>query len=390
MSSYEQNHLYRHNKGKYRILLVVRWPVGGIRTFIRYVYRHLEPELFHFTILGPKNPEMDVLAEDLQGLSVDFKEMSERPSAFEILTAIREVLRANKYDLIHSHGFTSGICAALPALLAKRPHILTSHDVINKKQFKGISGRLKKIIMSFALRSARAIHSVSYDANMNLLEYFPFLQKHTDKCITITHGIEIKRFSEAVKRNIKFDLGIGEETFLIGFLGRFMSQKGFRYLIEAIDHLSKKSNLPRQILVVAFGDGGFVREEKQKIMEKGLMEFFRFLPFVDNAASIIKGLDVVVMPSLWEACGLLAMETLICGTPLIGTNCIGLREVLRNTPSIVVDPKDSVALADAIEQVMITDLRELFVRFSSHAQKIFDVETTAKNIRQLYLDVLTG
>jgi glycosyltransferase involved in cell wall biosynthesis len=372
---------------KYRILLVVRWPVGGIRTFIRYVYRHFEPELFHFTILGPENPEMDVLAEDLKGLDVDFRKVSARPSSYEFFKAILKLVLRSEYDLIHSHGFTSGVCAAIPALLSRRPHILTSHDVINKIQFKGINGWLKIKSMSMAFSMIQTIHSVSHDAQDNLFDHFPFL-RYAGKSLVITHGIEVERFVNAKPRNLKAELGVGDDAFLIGFLGRFMSQKGFVYLVDAVQELSRKKQLPKQPLVVAFGEGGFIREEKQRLSEMGLKEYFLFLPFAENVASMIKGLDVVVMPSLWEACGLLAMETLVCGTPLIGTNCIGLREVLKGTPSIVISPKDSTQLANAIVHVMSTDLRDRFFKFSEQVQEEFDVTRTANSIRQLYLYLL--
>ena len=56
-------------------------------------------------------------------------------------------------------------------------------------------------------------------------------------------------------------------------------------------------------------------EKKRKMQDKEGSPIDLFLPFVTNIASTLKGLDVVVMPSLWEACPLLAMETLVAGIP---------------------------------------------------------------------------
>jgi glycosyltransferase involved in cell wall biosynthesis len=370
-------------QNKKRILLVVRWPGGGIRTFLRYVYRHFEPNLFHFTILAPDHAELDVLLEDLKGLDVEAVRVSGRPTSFEFFKAITKVVATDNYDLIHSHGFTAGTCAALPAFLFRRKHILTSHDTLSEKQFQGVTGRLKKFGMSVAFSLIQTIHSVSNDAQDNLLEYFPLFRRNSKKCVVIPSGIEVERFVNVKKRNLRAELNVGEETFLVGFLGRFMSVKGFAYLIDAVEELSGINNLPKPLLVICFGEGGYVREDKSLIAERGLSRFFKFLPFAPNVANAIKALDVVAMPSLSEACGLLAMETLVVGTPLIATNCIGLREVVLNTPAHVIPTRDGKALAAGIESFMNNDRKEAFTRFAPEAAQRFDVASQAKKIDEL-------
>jgi glycosyltransferase involved in cell wall biosynthesis len=372
---------------KKRILLVVRWPNGGIRTFIRYVYRHFEPEMFHLTVLGPDLPEMNVLQDDLNCLDVETKRVSARPTVYEFFMAISKELIYGRYDLIHSQGFTSGICASFPAFLTRKPHILTSHDVLNGTQFRGISGYLKKIGMGMAFSLIPTIHSVSYDAQQNLLEFFPFLDRAAERCKVIRNGIEVERFLDVEPRDLRSELCVGDEFFLIGFLGRFMAQKGFGYLIDAIESLSRNNDLTKKPLVIAFGEDGFVREERARIAERGLIQYFRFLPFTPNVAGVIKAMDMVAMPSLWEACPLLPMEALVAGTPLIATNCIGLREVVLNTPALVISPKDGNALAVGIESFMKDDRTEIFKQYSLEARKEFDVKTQAKQIRDIIINL---
>ena len=376
---------------KYRILLVVRWPVGGIRTFIRYVYSRFETDKFHFSILGPDIPELDTLLEELPGMDIELIKLSQRPTTREFLLSIMRVVIHGKFDLIHSHGFTSGICASLPAFLARRSHILTSHDVLNQKQFIGISGKIKRIGMSITLSMIQLIHSVSKDAQENLLEFFPRFRNIPGKCVVIPNGIEMKRFLEIQPRKLRKELEVDDSTFLIGFLGRFMAQKGFKYLVDAIEELVKVDNLPKKFLVVSFGEDGFVREEKAQIEDKGLENFFRFLPFTMNIAGAVKALDVVVMPSLWEACPLLPMEVFVCGTPLIATGCIGLREVIAGTPARTIKPKDSSGLARAICEEMVDENSKIRSKhFVEHAKLRFSVEQQAQKIYETYLYLMDG
>jgi glycosyltransferase involved in cell wall biosynthesis len=380
----------RGKRDRFKVLLVVRWPVGGIRTFIRYVFRNFDPARWHFTIVAPDVEEMRVLVDDLAGLEVDFVPVEGMPndgsSGFwkMLHCAAGELIRGG-YDLVHSHGFTSGMCMAIPAFVWRTPHLMTSHDVINPSQFEGRKGKLKKMMMGRILSIVDTIQSVSYDAQENLICNLPTLGRRKGKLIVIPNGIEVERFESASPRDLRAELGLGEEVFLIGFLGRFMSQKGFRYLVDAIDLLRQDTNLPKEPLVVSFGDGGFIREEKAAIKERGLERYFRFMPFAPNVAGTMKGLDVVAMPSLWEACGLLAMEAMVAGVPFIGTDCLGLREVLRNTPSKVVPVRDSRALSEALLEEMRSPSDQRARDFVREAVIRFDVKVRAIELERLML-----
>lgn len=374
-------------KKKKNVLLIVRWPVGGIRTFFRYVYRNFNTDCWRFTLLAPDLPETRILKDDLVGLDISYVLLEENPSTVLFALKIIDILINNKFDLIHSHGFTAGLCATFPAKIFHTKHLMTSHDIINVNMFYGLTGKVKKKIMEILFNMVDSIQSVSYDAENNLFEYFPALANKKTKCVVITNGIEVQRFIEARPRDFRNELGLGENFFLIGFLGRFMSQKGFRYLVDAIEILRSDSSLPKNPIILTFGDGGFFREEKEAIVEKGLESYFRFMPFTPNVASTIKGLDVVVMPSLWEACPLQPMEVLVSGTPFIGTDCYGLREVLLGTPAQIIQKANSLALANAIKHEMIVCRKNIFFDFIDQAIKRFDVKKQSLDLLNLYENI---
>jgi glycosyltransferase involved in cell wall biosynthesis len=380
---------------KKEVLLVVRWPVGGIRTFIRYVYRNFDPDQWRFTIIAPETSEMRVLLDDLEGLDISWVPVANSRAGgssgfWEMGRAVLGRLAKKRFHLVHSHGFTSGMCAAIPAFARRVPHLMTSHDVINASQFAGTKGILKKRAMALMLALIDKIHSVSQDAQNNLISYFPGLEKKEGKCVVIHNGIETERFLSATARDLHGELELPPDAFLIGFFGRFMNQKGFGYLVEAMEMLkTRETNLPKRPLVLAFGEGGFMNREKRAIHAKGLDDCFQFMPFTPNVASTIKGLNVVVMPSLWEACPLLPMEALVCGTPLIASDCIGLREVTQNSPTIQVPMHNSQAIADALSKIMQNLQKEKFVSFTQDASEIFDVKRQAESLENLYFDIIS-
>ena len=374
---------------KHRILLVVKHPVGGIRTFFRYVYTNIGSSNYHFTLVAPDVPETRLLLNDLRELDLEYIPAGPNASNGALFKLVTGIIRSQSFGLIHSHGFTSAACSIIGALSKQIPHMLTCHDVFTSGQFNGLKGFVQKSTLGGMLSMIDCIHCVSNDARDNLLAYLPIINLFKRKVVTILHGIEVEPFVNAEKRDLRRELGLAPDTFLIGFMGRFMAQKGFRYLVDALEQLKRMDNLPRKPLLLAFSQpDGFIREEQEQVKKRGLSDSFLFLPFVPNVASTLKGLDIVAMPSLWEACGLLAMETMVAGTPIVGTNCIGLREVLRNTPAYVVPARHGMALAEALLMEMKNPTTLKTQEFTIEASARFDVKNSATEIEKLMLKLL--
>ncbi|MBE9528375.1 MAG: glycosyltransferase family 4 protein [Proteobacteria bacterium] len=375
-------------KKKYRVLLFVRWPVGGIRTFVRYIYKNFDPLKYEFTILGPDQSELKVLLDDLKMHDIACITFKADMPPWKVVAVVMKTILLGRFDLIHSQGFMAGLYSSLPARISRTKHIMTSHDVLMPKQFVGLKGALKKLALSSFLPMIDTIHSVSNDAHNNLLDFIPKLQKRRDQCIAISNGIDIERFQNPEKRDFRKELNLSADTFLIGFLGRFMSQKGFVFLVDAIEAMVKERKLPKKPVVLSFGFDGFVREDTKYLNEKGLQEHFHFLPFTSNIASTLKGLDVVAMPSLWEACPLLPMEAMVAGVPVIGTDCLGLREVLTDTPNVILEAGKSQPLAAALEHEIRTPTLSQSEAFRDEAALRFDVRKQSTELEQVILNML--
>lgn len=366
-----------------KVLLIVRWPVGGIRTFINYIYSSWSDSSLELHVLTPNVGEVNVLKRQLKNLNCVWHVANkENPGFKDFLKESYKVIRSSNYDLIHAHGFTSALSAGwlLPFLRCKA--IFTSHDVLNASQFLGGSGKIKKILMPLVINRFNVIHSVSFDAQQNLLEMLPGIDRK--KCQVILNGVDTERFYAADLVNIKQNIGVPPDKVLIGFFGRFMSQKGFKFLVEAVSQLEGK--FPGKYHVACFGSGSYIREEKADIERKKLSHLFYFHDFVPDTAPYVRGCDLVAMPSLWEACGLVAMEVLTAGVPLVASDCIGLREVCKETPAILVSPSNASSLAEGIEKASEVP-REVFSQYATQAKDRFSVKSAQKKFHQLYLDM---
>ncbi|MFT5728835.1 MAG: glycosyltransferase involved in cell wall biosynthesis [Desulforhopalus sp.] len=364
------------------ILVIIKHPIGGIRSFLRDLYSQFDPEHFKLTFLLPDTSELDALRENLKATDCTFLILEQNANILVFVKTLFRVLNKSDIDVVHSNGFTAMIISVIPAFLYKKPHILTAHDTFTEKQFTKFKGMLKKVVLGVCFHFVDVIHSVSNDAQSNLLEYFPALRKKISKLIVIPNGIDTRRFLVDDREDWRKQIGLEKETFLIGFFGRFMAPKGFRYLIEAVDIISKMKK-DYKFVVLAFGWGGFIREEQAEIELRGLQDYFHFLPFQENPAKAIRGIDVVAIPSLWEAGPILPMEVLVAGVPIVGTDCRGLREVLLDTPARVVSAADSKALAEAIIEEIQSPSNETMEQFRGEAIQRFNVTHQVKSLKLL-------
>ena len=369
---------------KARVLVIVRWPVGGIRTYLKYVYHQSVFSKYDFVFVVAEGSETKVLRDNLTlpNIEVLFTE----PTTQHLLQAVGKLLIREKFDFIHAHGLTAGLVGLIPAQLMRVQVLLTLHDVFVDNQFSGFRGRLKLGTLALAMRCMSLIQPVSNSARDNLFEYLPSLKKRSgDSVIPILNGVDINRFTNSAPRDLRSQLDLPVDAVIVGFMGRFMSQKGFIHIINAVKSIVDNNMVDRPIVVLSVGSGGYIRETKADISSKQLDQNFEFLPFVENVGDFLKSIDFLVMPSLWEACGLLAMEALIVGCPLIASSC--MQEVLDGSPASSVKPGSSAELAEAIVEFAKDNRREEFEKYASIAAGRFDVAGTAEELEKLYLQL---
>lgn len=369
---------------KINLLVVVNWPLGGIRTYMKYTYKYLPRDRFDITILAKKTIEEEALMKDAEELGarlVLIKSNNGKGLLFEIF----KTLGRRKIHVIQSHGIFSAAYVYLANLFFRIPHVLTVHGIIEERLMgKGITSLLKRRFLTAIINSVTILYGVSHD----IIEHFEHSLKISGriKRVVIHNGIDIKSFetaSDEMKSSFRKLYKIPDPIFLIGFFGRFMPQKGFDYLIEAIAILERR-NKENQIQVLAVGSGDYLEEYKRKIIAKGLTGKFLFIPFQRDMIPVYKAVDVIVMPSVWEAYPLQPAEAFVLGIPIIASNCIGLREVIKETPAIIIPVKDPVALVEAIESVRLHPPAEFFHQFKKKALEKYDVRKTSDQLAALF------
>jgi len=308
------------------------------------------------------------------------------PSAVMFGRAMLRSLWRDQLDVVHSHGFTSAALAGFPSRMLGIPHVATIHDVVTEA-LEARLGRTGRMGLALALQQATVVHAVGKDAAANLTD--KLLSERYSRCRlrTIRNGVDLAQFSNVCPRALRSAFNLADDVFILGFLGRFMAPKGFRTLIDAAC-LLRDERTPRTFRILAVGDGGFVREDRAEVTRRGLDSTFIFQSPVEDVAPTLAALDCLVMPSRWEAFGLLAAEALCLGVPLIASDCIGLREVVANTPARIFQAGNASDLAKAIRTEMADPSGSRARAFVGEAQRRFDVRDTARKVDQLFDEVL--
>jgi glycosyltransferase involved in cell wall biosynthesis len=371
------------------VLNVVRYPIGGIRNYLRYTYGKLDPAIYRTTIVTVELPEAHLLPAGMAPLQVALETVPESRAFPRLAWKVRTLLRDGQFQVVHSQGMTAGVITALTNRYRERPHVLTLHETFRADQFEGAVGALKRRVLSYTMARVDAIVVVSQDSLDNLRQFIPLPSDVLSRVEVIRNGVAVDtllREAKASSQDLRARLGIDAATPLVGYVGRFMPEKGFEVLIDAVDRVRQRGAATPSFKIVAVNDGAFVREYQHAIADRGLAGWFSFTGFQSSVAGIITELDAVVMPSLREACPLVAMEAMVLGCPLIASDCVGLRELTSGTPALQSITGDPSSLADAIVRFLdSSDVHKARARdYASVARQTFDSTVAARKLMDVF------
>ncbi len=139
-------------------------------------------------------------------------------------------------------------------------------------------------------------------------------------------------------------------------VGRLVSEKGVDVAIEAVRHLHDKGH--EKTLIIC-GDGPDRSDLERHAARLEVEEAVRFKGWTTPAelAKLYRHAEIALVPSRAEPFGIVALEAIACGCPVVGSNVGGLPEAVGDCGKLV-EPEDSAALAEAVEQVLRPEVRE--------------------------------
>jgi len=372
------------------LLCVIRHPVGGIVTYMRYVYRQLDSRRFRVSVVSARETEAQAVFPTLGFAKCEFVRLNDGWGLVRLVAAVVRALFRGNFGLLHSQGATAGAVVAAINLFWRKPHVITFHETFDGNTLRGRMAWLKRRILSYLFSCADRVNVVSEDARRNMLEHFSRMKKVSHKIIVIPNGVDVGYLTASgdEEPDLRSRFNIEPDKIVIGYLGRFMPEKGFPVLIEAMSILVGRGR--DDIVVVAVGSGAYEREYRALIRERGIESQFHFLPYQRDVRWILRQATIIAIPSLREAYPLLAIEALVLGCSIVASRCIGLRELLNGTPAEMVTPGDPGALASGIENAATLKQRRRAQEYRQLAEDRFDVRATARQLSAVFREVLAS
>lgn len=240
-----------------------------------------------------------------------------------------EILKNGKPDIIHSHlVYPAGFLGTIIQKRKKIPNVLTEHSWISKY----FRSWIHKQCVLYTLKNTAAVVCVSKALKDNIDN---FCKRNV---VVVPNVIEVERFKifEKTKKGV---LNIG----LLGGLGNL--RKGLDILLKAVSIIDDTD-----FLLHIGGEGKLLGHFKKMAKELKVEDRCKFYGEIQPAEVLrfYSSIDLFVLASRDETFGVVIIEAMACGIPVIATKCGGPEEIITNDTGILVEKEDPEALARAI------------------------------------------
>lgn len=189
---------------------------------------------------------------------------------------------------------------------------------------------------------------------------------------------------------LKRQFDLPESSFICLTSGRFVRQKGHCYLIEAARELARKYD---DIFFLLLGDGPLEPVLLRQIREQGLTDRFVFCGLLDHHQRAVFGADLYVHPAVIEPYGIVIVEAMAAGLPVVATRVGGIPEVAaENETALLVDPAEPDQLTEAVER-FYTDagLRKQYAAAGyERFGRLFRYDIMVDAIEKILVEAATG
>ncbi|MCC6003965.1 MAG: glycosyltransferase [Thermofilum sp.] len=306
---------------------------------------------------------------------------------------IEELIKRLEPDLLHAHfAYLEGWAAYLAkvGLRQRIPLVVTLHgyDILVEPSV-GYGIRLSKRYEALVKKVLNAANAIIV-ASRAVFNEAASLVKDVGKIHLISNGVDTKRFNPALNGNIIRKRFAVEDKQVIFTLRHHSPRYGITYLLLAAKLVLDKR---KDVAFIIGGSGPLLDYHKMLTRRLGISScvFFTGRISQEELPLYYAASDVVVVPSLQEAWGLVATEAMACGKPVVASRVGGLPDqVIDGYNGFLVPPRDSKALADRILYLLEnpSEARRMGLNGRRLAEERFDIEKRVDKIVKLYKELV--
>lgn len=348
---------------------------GGLETMLMNYYRHIDRTQVQFDFLVHRQARAayDDEIESLGGVIYRLPRLV--PWSRSYLNALDAFFETHpEYQIVHVHQD----CLSSVILKAAQKHgvqvrIAHSH---NSKQDRNLKYPIKLWYRQFIPKYSTTLFSCGNKAGKWMFG------KHTFQLLNNAINTAEYSFDNSRRKQIRTSLGIGNNTFVVGHIGRFSPQKNHTFLIDIFSEIKTQNNNSLLLLV---GDGDLRPQIEQKVSDLGLTERVIFTGVRSDVSDLLQAMDAFVFPSNYEGLPVTLVEAQASGLPCfisdkVPYDCV-LTDLVTQVP-LDAPPKKWAAI------VMSAQNRKRRNTYNEIVQAGFDIKANAMWLEAFYLSHL--
>lgn len=354
-----------------RVLQVIgSMNMGGAENFIMNLYRNIDKEKIQFDFISHKSGIFDDEIRKLGG-KIYYLDYVTKVGPIKYKKVLNMFFKKhNEYKILYTHiDQTSGIVLDVARKYNFEKLIVHSHSTNNSNNV--LVNMYKKTLQKKIIKYANIRLACSDAAGKWLYRGLDFR--------VINNGIDIEKFyyKEEFRNEIRNELNISKESFVIGHVGRFCQVKNHDMLIDIFYEYNKYNNNSYLLLV---GDGPLKEEIEKKCEKLKIKDKVKFLGIRKDVNKIYSAMDVFVFPSFHEGFPVTVVESACSGVPML------LSDKITNEVKFY-DKIKFLGISDSSEWVNeiknVKNSREVIL---SEKLKRFDAKTISKEYESIILE----
>lgn len=288
---------------------------------------------------GPREPGSDGGEEGVTGYT-DIAELSSANAALRTMGVDLAMAAGTEgADLVHSHTWYANFAGHLASLLHGIPHVISAHSLEPLRPWKaeqlGGGYRVSSFVEKTAYEGAAAIIAVSHGMRADILRCYPNVDPA--KVHVIHNGIDVEKWhaprsdeERAEQDEVVQRFGVDTSRPTVMFVGRITRQKGLPYFLRAARLLAPEVQI---ILCAGAPDTPEIAAEVDALVadlqqeRSGVILISEMLP-LRQVAALLDVSDVFITPSVYEPLGIVNLEAMALGLPVVGTATGGIPDVI--------------------------------------------------------------